>query len=464
MDTVIGIILIVSFIAFAIYAMKGGNLMLGFFSLAVIWAGLGAIAGVTVWNDPSGTILDINNGIFEKGPEMYGASAAVIIFGSWFGEILVETGIARTIIKKAVELGGDRPALTCSLLTIIVAIIFCTAYGVGAVIAIGAIVFPILLSLGIPKPLAAGSFLMAVGAGLFLNNSWFSLFTNLFDGLERNATYTTFAFIAFGLQVLATILMIVITSKRQKISHAWAADISNGDSNENTEKSANFLACLTPLLAPALSIAFKVAVIPSILIAVIWALFWTGYLKKWGKLGSTVQKNVFKWCFQHRACTGNADDDPDVSTGCEGLRAVALADYQPDYACQCDLARCRIRDTRILCSVPWAFDSMGRWRCDAGDDAGTWYISDIRAIPAVFHSVDSYQWLCLPDTVMVCMVDWIYQGHGQRILKTGSSICPYFGCNTAIYWAFYFRKWFLIRMMSVGCGQPVVIELPDGRS
>lgn len=290
MDTVIGIILIVSFIAFAIYAMKGGNLMLGFFSLAVIWAGLGAIAGVTVWNDPSGAILDINNGIFEKGPEMYGASAAVIIFGSWFGEILVETGIARTIIKKAVELGGDRPALTCSLLTIIVAVIFCTAYGVGAVIAIGAIVFPILLSLGIPKPLATGSFLMAVGAGLFLNNSWFSLFTNLFDGLERNATYTTFAFIAFGLQIVATILMIVITSKRQKISHAWAADVSNGDSHESNEKSANFLACLTPLLAPALSIAFKVAVIPSILIAVIWALFWTGYLKKWGKLGSTVQK------------------------------------------------------------------------------------------------------------------------------------------------------------------------------
>ena len=288
MDIVIGGILIVSFILFAIYAMKGGNLMLGFFGMAVLWALLGAIAGVTVWSDPTGTVLDINNGIFEKGPESYGSSAAVIIFGSWFGEILVETGIARTIIRKAVELGGDRPALTCSLISIIVSVIFCTAYGVGAVIAIGAIVFPILLSLGISKPLATGSFLMSVGAGLFINTSWFALFKNLYEGIDyHSSVYLTFAGIGFALQMIAVILMIVITTKRQKKSYAWApAD----DAAEGEEKPANLLACITPLLSPALSIAFGVATIPSILIAVIWALFWTGYFKDFSKLGTIVQK------------------------------------------------------------------------------------------------------------------------------------------------------------------------------
>lgn len=79
----------------------------------------------------------------------------IIFRAAGFGRILVETGIAGTIIRKAVELGGDKPGLTTSLLCIVTTAIFTTAYGVGAVIAIGVIVFPILLSLGTSKPLAA---------------------------------------------------------------------------------------------------------------------------------------------------------------------------------------------------------------------------------------------------------------------------------------------------------------------
>ena len=290
MDIVIGILLIVSFLLFAVYAMRGGNLMMGFLFMAILWAGLGAIAGVTVWNDPTGTMLDINTGIFQNGPTSYGSSAAIIIFGSWFGEILVETGIAKTLIRKAVELGGDHPAFTCSLLSILVAIIFCTAYGVGAVIAIGCIVFPILLSLGIPKPLAASSFLMAVGCGLYFNKSWFTLFEGLMEGISFSATYKLFAAIAFGVQLLATILMIVVVmrcqqSKRQSVS-AWAA----GTPLEDGKQEANFLACLTPLISPVLSIACNVQVIPSILIAVLWATFWTGYFKEPKKLSTLMQK------------------------------------------------------------------------------------------------------------------------------------------------------------------------------
>lgn len=229
MDIVIGILLIVSFLLFAVYAMRGGNLMMGFLFMAILWAGLGAIAGVTVWNDPTGTMLDINTGIFQNGPTSYGSSAAIIMFGSWFGEVLVETGIAKTLIRKAVELGGDHPAFTCSLLSVLVAVIFCTAYGVGAVIAI-------------------------------------------------------------GVQLLATILMIIVVMRRQQSKaravSAWAA----GAPLEDGKQEANFLACLTPLISPVLSIACNVQVIPSILIAVIWGTFWTGYFKEPKKLSTLMQK------------------------------------------------------------------------------------------------------------------------------------------------------------------------------
>lgn len=287
METVIGILLLITYVLFAVYAAKGGNLMLGFFVMAVLWAGLGAIAGVTNWTSAAEGAIDINNGIFEQGPELWGTTAVIIIFGSWFGRVLVETGIARTIIRKAVELGGDRPAVTCILLSIVTSIIFTTAYGAGAVVAIGVIVFPILLSLGIPKPLATASFLMSVGAGLYFNLGWFKQVAALIPDFDYDTKYQMFAAICFVVQMLATCVMIVFAMRKKKTVHAWAAQ-AQGDGAEG--KNVNALAMITPLLPVALAIFLKFQPITAILFAVLWALLFTGNLKNWSKLGTLVQK------------------------------------------------------------------------------------------------------------------------------------------------------------------------------
>ncbi len=291
MSTVIGILLLVTYVAFAIYAAKGGNLMMGFFVMAVLWAGLGAIAGVTVWNASADQVaagmIDINNGIFEQGPELWGSTAAVIIFGSWFGRILVDTGIARTIIRTAVELGGDKPALTCILLAIVTSLIFTSAYGAGSVVAIGVIVFPILLSLGISKELATASFLMSVGAGLYLNNGWLKQVGALIPEFDfGSSAWKTFGFIAFGLQMVATCVMVIFSSRGSKKQHAWAAQAGSADS----EKKVSVFAMVTPLIPVVLSIFFNVKPITAILIAVIWALVFTGNFKNWNEIGALVQK------------------------------------------------------------------------------------------------------------------------------------------------------------------------------
>lgn len=290
METAIGIILLITYVAFAIYAAKGGNLMLGFFVMAVLWAGLGALADVTTWNTTDAMVIDINNGIFEQGPELWGATAAIIIFGSWFGRVMVDTGIARTIIRKAVELGGDRPSITCILLCIVTSLIFTSAYGAGAVVAIGVIVFPIMLSLGIPKPLATASFLMSVGAGLYFNLGWFNQVNALFDNqFPFDTKYQIFAAIAFGIQMIATILMIIISMKKKSVNHAWAAT----KATIQTEKKVHGLALLTPILPVVLAIFFDFKPITAILVAVIWALLFSGNLKKWNEIGTLVQKTFY---------------------------------------------------------------------------------------------------------------------------------------------------------------------------
>ncbi len=61
---------------------------------------------------------------------------------------------ASTIIRKTMELGDDCPVITIALLDIVTGIIFTAMMGAGLVIAIGVIVLPILMCLGIPKAIA----------------------------------------------------------------------------------------------------------------------------------------------------------------------------------------------------------------------------------------------------------------------------------------------------------------------
>lgn len=285
MQTVIGIILLITFFGFIFYAAKGGNLLLGLFFMAVLWSGLGLLGGVIDWKT-------INTTVFQGGPEGFGPTAVNIIFGSWFGRILVETGIARTIIRKAVELGGDKPAVTCVLLCIVTTAIFTTAYGAGAVVAIGVIVFPIMLSLGISKQLATGSFAMSVGCGLYFNSSLLkqAAGTMLLNDEQYNplsSEWYRFAIIALCIHLVAVIIMVLLSAKKEKKVHAWAANPVNSSTET---KNVNLLACLTPIIPVAIAIAFGFSSIVSIILAVIWALAWTGYLKNWNGIANVVEK------------------------------------------------------------------------------------------------------------------------------------------------------------------------------
>ena len=290
METAIGVILLITYVAFIYYAIKGGNLLLGLFVMAVLWSGLSLIGGAISLPDVSATV-------FQGGPEAFGPTAVNIIFGSWFGRILVETGIARTIIRKAVELGGDKPALTVILLCIVVGAIFTTAYGVGAVVAIGVIVFPIMLSLGIPKPLATGAFAMAVTNGLYFNNALLSQAAGTMAiGDEKyviGPDWYRFAVVATAIHLIAIIIMVLISTRRSNKVHAWAsADAGTGV--EAQTKDVNLLAMITPILPVTLAIALKMSAILAIVVAVIWALGWTGYLKGWNKIADVVQKTFYE--------------------------------------------------------------------------------------------------------------------------------------------------------------------------
>lgn len=109
MEYVIGILLLVSFFGLVVYAVRGGNLMLGIFVMGVIWTVLPMIGNTFATNPDfiaankdavSITWIEALEKTFQSGPEGWGATLVNVIFGAWFGRVLMNTGIASTLIDR----------------------------------------------------------------------------------------------------------------------------------------------------------------------------------------------------------------------------------------------------------------------------------------------------------------------------------------------------------------------------
>ena len=279
---IIGILLLISYFGLIYFAAKGGNLMLGFLIMAILWVALGAAGGKISW-------AVAQTQVFQGGPESWGATAVVVIFGSWFGKVLVETGIASTIIRKTVELGGDKPLVTTVLLSVVTGLIFTSTFGAGAVVAIGVIVLPILLSLGVPKPLAVSSYLMSVGSGMYVNLVLFKQMQGIFQGFKYDSNYLKFGFTAMGVQLLVVIVMLAIRLRKSAVNHAWAAQSASSKSSQNVPA----IALITPIIPVVLAIVFKWQPIPAFIVAVFYALFVCGRLKSFKDTEKIVTKTFY---------------------------------------------------------------------------------------------------------------------------------------------------------------------------
>lgn len=281
MDMIIGVLLLLTFIGFIVYAIKGGNMMIGFLVMAILWTALGMVGGEITW-------ADAQTKIFQGGPESWGATAVVVIFGSWFGQVLVKTGVAAKIIRLAVELGGDKPLVTTILISIVTSLIFTSTFGAGAVVAIGVIVLPILLSLGVPKALAVSSYLMSVGSGMYVNIVLFKQMQGIFEGFAYDSNYLKFGFTGMAVQLVVVIVMLAVKLKKTKVNHAWAASTRGTAADE-----VPGIALITPLLPVILAIIFGWQPIPAFIVSSFFALFVCGKIKSYKDCEKIISKTFY---------------------------------------------------------------------------------------------------------------------------------------------------------------------------
>ena len=275
-NVIIGVIMILSFFGMIWYCVKGHNLMVGFFIMSVFWVALALIGnGISPNASMKGkSVTDVLANVFQTGPESYGKSILVnIFFGAFFGRVLMDTGIAATLIRKVVELGGDKPRITMTLLCIVTAVIFTSMTGIGPVISIAVIVLPILLSLGIPSPVAMFAFMGSIMAGIFANIVNFKQYqAMLATAKSAYASYTYNDYFQFGIIAMIVALVVVmivanIAAGQKKTSYSWAASVP-----ESPKENAPAYSWISVILPVVLVIAFKVPIILAFIIASVYAL------------------------------------------------------------------------------------------------------------------------------------------------------------------------------------------------
>jgi H+/gluconate symporter-like permease len=202
--------------------------------------------------------VEILNNIIANGSVKLAAVYVAVFAGAMMGRVMIQTGIAEEIIKRAAEFGGDKPLIVAFGLMIVTAILFTTLQGLGAIITVGSLVLPIMMSLGIPRKMAGTLFLLAFATGFIFNPILFTLYRQLL-GLKDDqllpTQVSTFAFILLGLMVLMVVIYAIISAKRSGEILLMSA-VSTEDLLKRT-KQVPLIALLTPFVPLALFFGFN---------------------------------------------------------------------------------------------------------------------------------------------------------------------------------------------------------------
>lgn len=150
------------------------------------------------------------NGILLDGAMKLASAMAVVIFGAMFARVIMKTGISDTIIKKAAELAGDQPVPIAIVLTAATAFVFLGMSGLGAVIMVGSITIPIMMSAGISPLVACVLLLFGLQTGLLANAANYGTYIGIFGGEVTASYYVP----AVGISVLITLVFIILNVKQ----------------------------------------------------------------------------------------------------------------------------------------------------------------------------------------------------------------------------------------------------------
>jgi hypothetical protein len=268
-----GILILLVFAAFA--ALMFTRKMPALLALPAMAISVAALAGLQ--------FTGILNDIVAAGSIKLAPVYVAVFAGAMMGRVMLQTGIAEAIIKRAAEFGGDKPMVVAFALMIVTAILFTTLQGLGAIITVGSLVLPILMSLGLPRRLAATLFLLAFGTGFIFNPILFSLYRQLLK-IEAASPLPnevfTFAFALLGVMIVVVVGYSIIAAKNSSEVLFWTAETKDEFIEKNLKRDVPLVALLTPVIPLILFFGFnyfgiKIDFIPAFIIGSLFGVLTT---------------------------------------------------------------------------------------------------------------------------------------------------------------------------------------------
>lgn len=297
---IIGIVIIIIFLAMAVLMMM--KKIPALLALPVMAILIGAAAGLPMRGSEG--LLDF---VLVKGSLRLAETFIAILFSCWLSQILYRTGVTDMIIKKAAELGGDKPFVVALLLCGVTVFLFTTLYGTGAVAMVGAVVLPILLSVGIPPIVAVNVFLAAMSAGYSLNPANIALITSITGVSAADINIAAIVLSAAG--CLFTVGYLSWSFRKNGMKFAFAAKIDNDNIQEEEKRPMQvtgfkgFMAALTPLVVVAVMLIFKLPALAVFVIGIIWVVIFT-YKGKWSRNMNLIVQSFYEGFKEGAPTTG----------------------------------------------------------------------------------------------------------------------------------------------------------------
>ncbi len=192
---------------------------------------------------------------------------ATVIFGALLSRVVLATGIAETIVTYAAEFGGDQPLVLALLLCAAVALLFTSVTGLGAIIMIGTIVLPVMMTVGVPRVTAATLFLLAFGLGYILNIAQWTFYRQTF-GVDQSQLQN-YIFALFAIDALVLILFAIVRGRSTRDYATFAV------AGTPPRKRVAPWALLTPVLPLVLYAGFHVDALVAFLIAALYGVLVT---------------------------------------------------------------------------------------------------------------------------------------------------------------------------------------------
>ena len=201
--------------------------------------------------------------ILTKGASRMAGAMVTTMFGAVLSQVVMRQGIAQQFIRWAAEYAGDRKMLLGLVLFAVVAFNFSALSGLGAVIMLGSLVLPILVSSGFTPIYAATLMLLGIGLGGMFNPANWRFYIELLNLPPDQVKFYSVRVAAILLSV--AIFYLIFEGRRQSKVFAWAAV-----NDEPEGPRVPLPALFTPILPPFLMLAFGWPDIPAFMTAIVY--------------------------------------------------------------------------------------------------------------------------------------------------------------------------------------------------